>query len=365
MELNTNNYCIIMAGGIGSRFWPMSRVEKPKQFLDVMGVGESLLQMTYHRFEKICPKDNIYIVTNSMYKGIIMEQIEGIKEDRILCEPARRNTAPCITYANFRILKENPNANIIVAPSDHLILKEDVFLNTIQRVLKASQDNDILVTLGIKPSYPNTGYGYIQFDKVNGLKDDNELKKVKLFTEKPNREMAQMFIDSGDFLWNAGIFVWSLKSINKALEEFLPDIYNAFNKGLNLYGTDKEEDFINETYTSCESISIDYGVMEKASNVYVMPSDFGWSDVGTWKALYEVRKKDENNNSITGKNVMTYASKNNVITVDDDKLAVIQGMDDYIIVNSQNVLLICKKDEEQRVKQFLTDVEVKKGKEYL
>jgi len=365
MELNTNNYCIIMAGGIGSRFWPMSRVEKPKQFLDVMGVGESLLQMTYHRFEKICPSDNIYIVTNSMHKGIIMEQIEGIKEDRILCEPARRNTAPCITYANFRILKKNPNANIIVAPSDHLILKEDVFLNTIQRVLKSSQDNDILVTLGIKPSYPNTGYGYIQFDKVDGLKDDNDLKKVKLFTEKPNKEMAQMFIDSGDFLWNAGIFIWSLKSINKALKEFLPDIYNAFNKGLDLYDTDKEMDFINETYTSCESISIDYGVMEKASNVYVMSSDFGWSDVGTWKALYEVRKKDENNNSITGKNVMTYASSNNVITVDDDKLAVIQGMDDYIIVNSQNVLLICRKDEEQRVKQFLTDVEVKKGKEYL
>ena len=354
-----------MAGGIGSRFWPMSRTDKPKQFLDVMGVGESLLQMTYHRFEKICPKDNIYIVTNKMYKDLVTLQLDGIREDRILCEPARRNTAPCITYANFRIWRDNPEANIIVAPSDHLILKEDVFLDIIRKALAAAQNSDILITLGIKPSYPNTGYGYIQFDKVNGLECDNEFKKVKLFTEKPNREMAQMFIDSGDFLWNAGIFVWSLNSINNALNEFLPDVFNAFNQGRELIGTEKESEFINETYTSCQSISIDYGVMEKASNVYVMPSDFGWSDVGTWKALYEVRKKDEYGNGITGKNVMMYSSRNNVVTVDDNKLAVIQGLDDYIVVDTQNVLLICKKDEEQRVKQFLTDVEVQKGKEYL
>lgn len=354
-----------MAGGIGSRFWPMSRTEKPKQFLDVMGVGESLLQMTYRRFKNICPKDNIYVVTNSMYKNLVIEQLEGIKEDRILCEPTRRNTAPCIAYANFRIMKDNPSANIIVAPSDHLILKEDAFLEIIHKALKVAQNNDILITLGIKPSYPNTGYGYIQFDKVDGLQNAGDFKKVKLFTEKPNKEMAQMFIDSGDFLWNAGIFVWSLSAINKALREFLADIYAAFSRGLGLYGTDKEFDFINETYTSCQSISIDYGVMEKASNVYVIPSDFGWSDVGTWKALYEVRQKDEKDNSITGKNVMVYSSSNNVITIDDNKLAVIQGMDDYIIVDSNNVLLICKKDEEQRVKQFLTDVEVQKGKEYL
>ncbi len=365
MELNKDNYCVIMAGGIGSRFWPMSRTDRPKQFLDVMGFGESLLQMTYHRFEKICPKDNIYIVTSELYRNIVIEQLDGIREDRILCEPARRNTAPCITYANFRILKDNPNANIIVAPSDHLILKEDIFLSIIQKALKVAKENDILITLGIRPSYPNTGYGYIQFDNTDGLKSDIEFKKVKLFTEKPNKEMAQMFIDSGDFLWNAGIFVWSLHSINKALNDLLPEIYNAFSQGKDLMGTDKEIEFINETYTSCQSISIDYGVMEKASNVYVMPSDFGWSDVGTWKALYEVRGKDDNGNSTIGKNVMTYSSTNNVITIDDNKLAVIQGLDDYIVVDSKNVLLICKKDEEQRVKQFLTDVEVQKGKEYL
>ena len=365
MELNKNNYCVIMAGGIGSRFWPMSRTDKPKQFLDVMGVGESLIQMTYHRFEKICPKDNIYIVTSEMYKDLVAEQLHGIKEDRIICEPARRNTAPCIAYANFRILKDNPMANIIVAPSDHLILKEDVFIKIINQALEAAQNNDILITLGIKPSYPNTGYGYIQFDRTDGLKSDNGFKKVKLFTEKPNREMAEKFIESGDFLWNAGIFVWSLNAINKAMNEYLPEVYNAFNQGRELFATDKELEFINETYTSCQSISIDYGVMEKAPNVYVIPSDFGWSDVGTWKALYEVRNKDNEGNSITGKNVMTYSCENNVITVDDNKLAVIQGMNEYIIVDSGNVLLICKKDEEQRVKQFLTDVEVQKGKEYL
>ncbi|MBO6117582.1 MAG: mannose-1-phosphate guanylyltransferase [Bacteroidales bacterium] len=365
MELNKNNYCVIMAGGIGSRFWPMSRTDKPKQFLDVMGTGESLIQMTYHRFEKVCPKDNIYIVTNGMYKALITEQLKGIKEDRILCEPARRNTAPCIAYANFRILKDNPQANIIVAPSDHLILKEDVFLKVINQALAASAQNDILITLGIKPSYPNTGYGYIQYDKTRGLETDGEFRKVKLFTEKPNVEMAKKFIDSGDFLWNAGIFVWSLSAVNDAMREFLPDVFGAFNQGRELFGTDKEELFINETYTSCQSISIDYGVMEKAPNVYVMPCDFGWSDVGTWKALYEVRKKDGERNSVTGKNVMLYNSSDNIVTVDDDKLAVIQGMDDYIIVNTSNVLLICKKSEEQRVKQFLTDVEVKMGKEYL
>ena len=365
MNINKNNYCVIMAGGIGSRFWPMSRTDKPKQFLDVMGVGESLIQMTYRRFEKICPKDNIYIVTSEMYKGLVAEQLQGIKEDRIICEHARRNTAPCITYANFRILKDNPNANIIVAPSDHLILKEDVFIQIIEHALNIVAKNDILITLGIKPSYPNTGYGYIQFGNNDSLQSDSDVKKVKLFTEKPNLEMAEKFIQSGDFLWNAGIFVWSLNSINKALAEFLPDIYNAFVAGKDIFNTENEKDFINETYTSCQSISIDYGVMEKAPNVYVIPSDFGWSDVGTWKALYDVRDKDSNGNSITGKNIMTYDSSDNIITVDDDKLAVIHGLHDYIVVNSKNTLLICKKDGEQKIKQFITDVEVKKGKEYL
>lgn len=365
MNLIENNYCIIMAGGIGSRFWPMSRTAKPKQFLDVMGVGESLIQMTYKRFEKICPKNNIFIVTNAIYKELVLEQIDGINEDRILCEPARRNTAPCIAYANFKIMKENPKANIIVAPSDHLILKEDAFISTINKALEAAKDNDVLITLGIKPSYPNTGYGYIQYDIVDNLNKHNDVKKVKLFTEKPSLEIAKKFIESGDFLWNAGIFIWSLQSINKAMNDYLPEVYKAFESGFSVYNTDKEQTFIDSTYSSCQAISIDYGVMEKAPNVYVIPSDFGWSDVGTWKALYDVRQKDENLNSVTGKNVMLYSSKNNVITIDDNKLAVIHGMDDYIIVDSKNVLLICKKDEEQRVKQFLTDVEVKTGNQYL
>ncbi|MBP3254079.1 MAG: mannose-1-phosphate guanylyltransferase [Bacteroidales bacterium] len=365
MQTDKNNYCVIMAGGIGSRFWPMSRMDKPKQFLDVLGTGESLIQMTYNRFKNICPVDNIYIVTNKIYKDQVKQQLKGIKDDRILCEPARRNTAPCIAFANFKILKENPSANIIVAPSDHLILKEDKFCEVVNEALKAAKENEILITLGIKPSYPNTGYGYIQYDKVDGLASDNNLKKVKLFTEKPDLAMAEKFIQSGDFLWNAGIFIWSLKAINNALQQYLPDIYNAFNEGLQFFNTDNEQDFINEAYTSSQSISIDYGVMEKATNVYVMPSDFGWSDVGTWKALYDVREKDSQSNSVKGKNVMLYSSRENIITVDDNKLAVIQGLNDYIVVDSQNVLLICKKSEEQRIKQFLTDVEVQKGKEYL
>ncbi|MCQ2326255.1 MAG: mannose-1-phosphate guanylyltransferase [Bacteroidales bacterium] len=363
--MDKNNYCIIMAGGVGSRFWPMSRISKPKQFLDVLGVGQSLIQLTYNRFKNICPQENIYIVTNQIYKDLVKEQLEGITDDCIVTEPARRNTAPCITYANFKIMAKNPEANIVVAPSDHLILKEDEFLRIVNSALDVAKQQEVLVTLGIKPSYPNTGYGYIQYDKDDYTTIDKNVKKVKIFTEKPDLEMAKKFIQSGDFLWNAGIFIWSLKSINTALQTYLPEVYNIFMQGLDNYNTDKEESFINEIYTSCPSISIDYGVMEKAGNVYVIPSDFGWSDVGTWNALYQVREKDANGNSIIGKNVMTYDTTNSIITMPKDKLVVLQGLDGYIVVESDNTLMICKKEEEQRVKQFLTDVEVKKGEEYL
>jgi mannose-1-phosphate guanylyltransferase len=331
----------------------------------VLGVGESLIQMTYKRFAKICPKENIYIVTNEAYKSLVKEQLIDIKDKQILTEPSRRNTAPCITYANFKIMQDNPKANIIVAPSDHLILDENAFIKKINEALDVTKDSDILVTLGIEPSYPNTGYGYIQYVVDKSYNEDKEIKKVKLFTEKPNLEMAKKFIESGDFLWNAGIFIWSLKSINKALKENLPEVYNIFEKGENIYNTDKENIFISEAYTSCPAISIDYGVMEKASNVYVIPSSFGWSDVGTWAALYQVSKKDKNENSIIGKNVMTYDTKNCIINMPKDKLVVLQGLDNYIVVDSDNILMICKKEEEQRVKQFLTDVEVEKGNEYL
>lgn len=363
--MDKNNYCVIMAGGIGSRFWPMSRTSKPKQFLDVLGVGESLIQMTYRRMQRICPQENIYIVTSSLYRDLVKQQLRGIEDKCIVTEPTRRNTAPCITYANFKIGTINENANIIVATSDHLILNEEEFVRTVEKALNVTKENDVLVTLGIKPSYPNTGYGYIQYNSQDFIPKDKDIKKVKLFTEKPDLQMAEKFIESGDFLWNAGIFVWSLQSINKALEKYLPEVYNIFLSGKDNYNTDKEETFINEAYTSCPSISIDYGVMEKAGNVYVIPSDFGWSDVGTWQALYNVREKDENQNSIIGKNVMTYDTKNCIINMPKDKLVVLQGLDGYIVAESNGELMICKKEQEQRIKQFLTDVEVSKGSEYL
>lgn len=363
--MDKNNYCIIMAGGVGSRFWPMSRVSKPKQFLDVLGVGETMIQMTYRRIRRICPPDNIYIVTSVAYKELVKQQLEGIKDDRIITEPARRNTAPCICYANFKILSQNADANIIVAASDHLIADEDEFVKTIEKAMAVTRCNDVLVTLGIKPSYPNTGYGYIQYNKQDSIPKDKDIKKVKLFTEKPNITMAKKFIDSGDFLWNSGIFVWSLQSINKAMEKYLPEVYHMFLEGKDNYNTDKESAFINEVYTSCPAISIDYGVMEKSGNVYVIPSDFGWSDVGTWKALYNVSKKDKDGNSIVGKNVMSYDTKNCIVNVPKDKLVILQGLEGYIVTESDGILMVCKKEEEQRVKQFLTDVEVSKGKEYL
>lgn len=363
--MDRNNYCVIMAGGIGSRFWPMSRTSKPKQFLDVLGVGESLIQMTYRRMQRICPQENIYIVTSSLYRELVKQQLQGIEDKCIVTEPTRRNTAPCITYANFKIGTINENANIIVAASDHLILNEEEFVRTVEKALNVTKESDVLVTLGIKPSYPNTGYGYIQYNSQDFIPKDKDIKKVKLFTEKPDLPMAEKFIESGDFLWNAGIFVWSLQSINKALEKYLPEVYNIFLAGKDNYNTDKEETFINEAYTSCPSISIDYGVMEKAGNVYVIPSEFGWSDVGTWQALYNVREKDENKNSIIGKNVMVYDTKNCIINMPKDKLVVLQGLDGYIVAESNDELMICKKEQEQRIKQFLTDVEVSKGSEYL
>lgn len=363
--MNKNNYCIIMAGGIGTRFWPLSKTSKPKQFIDVLGTGESLIQMTFRRFERICPRENIYIVTNKIYTDLVNEQIPNLNPNQIIAEPARRNTAPCIAYANFKISKINPDANIIVTPSDHFIVNEDKFIETLKLGLNAIKENDVLVTLGIKPTYPNTGYGYIQYHPTKNLGSINEINKVKLFTEKPEYDMAVQFIESGDFLWNSGMFIWSLKSINNSMQELLPQVYNIFEKGKDNFNTSKEQEFIQSAYTSCPSISIDYGVMEKASNVYVIPSDFGWSDVGTWGALHEVREKDKNNNSVAGKNIMLYDTKNCVINNSTNKLLLLQGMEDYVIVETDEVLMICQTKEEQRIKQFVTDVEIEKGKEYL
>lgn len=365
MKKSNHHFCVIMAGGIGARFWPMSLSTHPKQFIDILGTGETLIQQTFRRFNRIIHKENIFIVTNDAFKGLVKTQLPGIADDQILCEPSRRNTAPCIAYANYRILAIDPEAQIVVAPSDHIILKEDVFLENILSALEAAGTHEWLLTLGIRPSRPDTGYGYIQFDDEIVYPKDPHLKKVKTFTEKPNLELAQTFLKCGDFLWNAGIFVWSLKSIMKAFEEFLPEVNVLFRQGIGKYGTEGEKAFINEAYSICKSISIDYGIMEKASSVYLLTVDFGWSDLGTWGSLYENRPKDENGNTIIGKNVMAYDSKNCIVNMPPYKLVVMQGLDDYIVVESDGMLLICKKSDEQQIRQFVNDVKLEKGESFV
>lgn len=356
---------MIMAGGIGARFWPMSRTSQPKQFIDILGTGETLIQQTVNRFLKICPIENIYVVTNEIYKEQVKTQVPALTYDQILCEPARRNTAPCIAYANHKILQKNPDAVIVVAPSDHIILKEDVFTDVITSALQAAAENDWLITLGIEPSRPDTGYGYIQFDPNLSDARDSRIRKVKSFTEKPELKIAEKFLESGDFHWNAGIFVWSLKSIIKAFESHLPEVEDIFKSGVDAYNTDKEATFIEGAYSVCRNISIDFGVMEKAENVYVLSSDFGWSDLGTWGSLYAIRQKNEDQNAIVGKNVMTYDTNNCVINVSSDKLVVLQGLDDYIVVDEGNTLLICKKKDEQNIRQFVNDVKAEKGDKFV
>ncbi len=354
-----------MAGGIGTRFWPMSRTSHPKQFIDILGTGQTLLQQTYNRFRKVIGKENIYIVTNESYKKLVSEQLPEISEQQIICEPLRRNTAPCIAYASYKIYEINPAANIVVAPSDHIILKEENFIEIINSALKATEANDWLLTLGIKPSRPDTGYGYIQFNESIAYQKDNRINKVKTFTEKPVLEMAKQFLKSGDFLWNSGIFIWSAKNIIDAFEKYTPEISTLFKEGVKKYNTPKEKAFIKDTYTVCKNISIDYAVMEKADNVYVLQSDFGWSDLGTWGSLYETHSKNKEGNAIVGKNVMVYDSKNCIVNMPKDKLVVLQGLHDYIVVESDNILLICKKTEEQQIRKFVNDVKVEKGEQFI
>lgn len=363
--MNPNNFSIIMAGGIGARFWPMSRTDKPKQFIDICGTGETLIQRTVKRFERICPTENIYIVTNEQYKELVLEQLPQLTEKQIICEPFRRNTAPCIAYANYKIRNLNPDANIVVAPSDHVILNEDEFVRVVNIALDASAQTDALFTLGINPSRPDTGYGYIQFDELNPKDAENKIYKVKTFTEKPVYEMALQFLQSGDFLWNSGLFIWNLKAIDKAFRTFLPDIYELFDAGVQHINSRSEESFIRKTYEICKSISIDYGIMEKAENVYVLASDFGWSDLGTWGSLHDLRKKDEHNNAISGKNVKIYNTQNSIISMPKDKLVVVQGLDDYIVVENNNILLICKKQDEQLIRQFVNDVQADLGDKFV
>lgn len=362
LSADKNYYCVIMAGGVGSRFWPLSRKNRPKQFLDILGTGRTLIQQTFDRFIKIMPAENILVVTNSDYQALVMEQLPDIKPENILCEPMRRNTAPCIAYASYKIKKANPQAQMVVAPSDHLILNEPEFLNVIDKGLKFVTKHAFMLTIGIHPSRPETGYGYIQ---VNPERFDTSFNKVKTFTEKPDINMARLFLESGDFYWNSGIFFWSVSTILKSFQSFLPEVNSLFAEGEAVYNTPEEESFINNTYAKCRNISIDYGVMEKADNVYVICADFGWSDLGTWGSMYEHSKKDENGNTVSGNNTMLYETQSCIVNLPKEKLVVIQGLKDYIITESDNVLLICKKEDEQEIRHIVNDVTFKKGDFYL
>lgn len=347
-----------MAGGVGTRFWPFSRQKYPKQFHDVLGTGRTLIQQTADRFEGVVPKENIYVVTSNEYYDLTKQQLPFMSDDQVLCEPGRRNTAPCIAYACYKIAKQNPDANIVVAPADHIILKEEEFKRRINVALNFSANNDVLVTLGITPTRPDTGYGYIQF-----IEDAAEEKRVKTFTEKPNLEFAKKFIASGDYVWNAGIFVWNVQAILKSFAEFLPEMADAFQIAQSDFFTENEKAALDKAYPRCRSISIDNGVMERAENVYVVLSDIGWSDLGTWKSVYENSEKDENNNAIDA-NVMLYKTKDCVIKAPKGKLVVVNGLENFIVADFDNVLMICTQEDEQRVKQFVTDAK-EKGEEFV
>ncbi len=361
MVTNKNYFCVIMGGGIGSRFWPFSRKTLPKQFLDFFGTGRSLLQQTFDRFKKVIPEENILVVTNDMYAELVKKQLPELNPNQILLEPTRRNTAPCIAWASYHIQALNPNASIVVAPSDHLILKEEEFLKAIEKGLAFVAQSDKLLTLGIKPNRPETGYGYIQIDEPAG---DN-FYKVKTFTEKPELELAKVFVESGEFYWNSGLFMWNVNSIIKAGETYLPELAAKLAPGKDVYATPQEKNFINENFPACPNVSIDFGIMEKADNVYVSLGDFGWSDLGTWGSLYDLSEKDENNNVVLKCQSLLYNSNNNIVTLPAGKLAVIEGLDGYLIAESDNVLLICRKDEEHAIRKYVNDAQIKMGEDYI
>lgn len=356
-----DNYCVIMGGGIGSRFWPFSRKTMPKQFLDFFGTGRSLLQQTFDRFNKIIPTENILIVTNAIYADLVKEQLPELAPKQILLEPARRNTAPCIAWASYHIRSLNPNANIVVAPSDHLILKEGEFLAAIEKGLDFVSKYDKLLTLGIKPNRPETGYGYIQIAEQEG---DN-FYKVKTFTEKPELELAKVFVESGEFYWNSGLFMWNVNTIIKAGEALLPELASKLAPGKDVYGTPEEKAFIEENFPACPNVSIDFGIMEKADNVYVSLGDFGWSDLGTWGSLYDLSPKDEQGNVTLKCDSMIYNSNDNIVVLPKGKLAVIEGLEGFLVAESDNVLLICKKDEEHAIRKYVNDAQMKLGEDYI
>lgn len=358
----SHTYVAIMAGGIGSRFWPQSRTAKPKQFLDILNTGKTLIQLTYERYLKLVPQENIYVVINDDYETLTKEQLPGLKDAQILKEPMRRNTAPCITYACDKIYARDKDATIIIAASDHLILEEAKFQEVIKQCIEFVSNNTYLVTIGIKPTKPATGYGYIQFEDENG--EDN-FYKVKTFTEKPSVEIAKTFLKSGDFLWNSGMFVWKAKTLLRAVVKYLPEVAEAFREGNKHYDTPTEKKFIQEAYSQCTNISIDYGVMEKAENVYTLPAEFGWSDIGSWDSLYEIYAHDYLGNAVSGKKVKIYDASHNMVMVPNDKLVVLQGLDGYCVIDTGDVLLICQKEKEQEIKQITVDLKVANLDKYL
>jgi mannose-1-phosphate guanylyltransferase len=364
MNDKQHTYCVIMAGGIGSRFWPMSRTACPKQFLDFLGLGRTLIQQTYDRFQALCPPENIVVVTNAQYAGLVREQLPSISPDRILTEPARRNTAPCVAYATHVISKRDPEARIIVAASDHLVMNEAGFHEVVRTALQQAAAADCIVTLGITPSRPDTGYGYIQFGDAAGAAHPR-VKRVLSFREKPDHATAEQFVRSGDFLWNSGLFIAAAASLHNAFRRHLPAMEELFAAGREHYGTPGEADHITSVYASCENISIDYGVMEKADNVFVVPGDFGWSDLGTWGSLYTHVPKDARGNAAIGAQVRLHDCANNMVHVQDDRLVVLQGLEDHIVVSTADALLVVRKRDEQKIKQFVEEATREWGNRYV
>jgi len=346
--MNKNYYAVLMAGGVGSRFWPVSTTQFPKQFHDMLGTGETLIQKTFSRLTKLVPQENILVLTNEIYNDIVLEQLPELTADQIVLEPAMRNTAPCILYATLKIQKLNPDALMVVAPTDHWIEDEDAFLDNLQRAFDCAGKEEVLMTLGIKPTFPNTGYGYIEYD----TKTDRQIKKVEQFREKPDYATAKTFLAQGNFLWNAGIFIWGVKAVLSAFLKFQPDMYEMFMEGYDTYNTPEEKDFIEDNYSKSSNISIDYAVMEKASNVYVLPAAFDWNDLGTWGSLHDKLDKDENNNAVVNAKLFIENSTNNIIRTDKGKTVIVDGLNNYIVVDKEDILLIYPKEKEQEIKKI-------------
>lgn len=361
--MENNNFGVIMAGGVGSRFWPLSTTDYPKQFHDILGTGRTFLQQTFDRLVKIIPQNQIYVVTLDEYVELTLEQLPELSPEQIIAEPMGMNTAPCNLYAAMLICERNHDARIVVAPSDHVILDEKVFLEKIKFALNESAQIETLITLGIQPTRPDTGYGYIQFIEDENEKN-NELKKVKTFTEKPGIELAEVFYNSGEFLWNAGIFIWHVQTILKAFKENLPEMYDAFKTIKQMLSSSEGMEEMRKVYGAVQFISIDNGIMEKADNVYVIPSSFGWSDLGTWKSMYENSKKDKQGNLKRGKPILTYNTHNSLIYTSENKAVIIDGLENYIVVDTENALLVCPMDKDQTIKTFVSDLKLNKGEQF-